>query len=131
MVKRTESKGFDEFVGKVVNVILEEPTEKRETPAYHIEIEVLDKEIKGKTGLMHDWIGVPKTSKKDSVPQGSVIDAYIRALERLESTLKTKENVEEIFVWMKGKKFRFNKEKLGKSFGKHDAMDYWVPVALA
>ena len=130
MVDRTEAKSFDEFTGKVHKISYEQAKSDDRQPQYHIEIEPQDVEIKGKTGLMHEWIRVPSTSTQTSVPQGSVIDAYIRALERLDKKVKDIKSVEDALLWMKGKTFRFTKEVLGKSYGTYPASAYWVPVQL-
>ena len=130
MVERTEAQGFDEFTGLVENVELEVATEEDRQDQYHITIDPIDVQVQGKTGKMHEWIRIPGSSTKSSVPQGSVIDAYIRALERLDGAVKKLKDVSEVFAYMKGRKFKFNREKLGKAFGDYKAADYWVPVSL-
>lgn len=130
MVDRTEAQGFEEFKGKVESVTLEPATEEDRQDQYHIVIEPIDVEVTGKTGRMHDWIRVTKTTTNESVPLGSVIDAYIKAIERIDSSVKKEPTVSGVFKWLVGKTFKFNQEKLGKAFGDHPAADYWVPVKI-
>jgi len=48
----------------------------------------------------------------------------------LSKELKTYETHKSVLEWMKDKKFRWVKRKLGKSYGGHEAKDYWTPNAL-
>lgn len=130
MVERTEAQGFDEFSGEVIEVVLEPAKSEDYQDQYHITIKPLDVQVTGKTGMMHEWIRVPGKATEATVPQGSVIDGYIKALERLDKSVKAVKTVESVFKWMEGKKFHFAKEKLGKAYGNYPAADYWVPVSI-
>ncbi len=130
MVERTEAQGFDEFIGLVEDVIYEEPNQEGMRPQYHIVMAPTDVTVGGKTGKMHEWIRLPETSTETSVPQGSIIDYYLTSLERIDKAVKSLKTIKEVFEWMKGKKFRFNKETPGKAFGGKPAASYWIPVQL-
>lgn len=132
MVERTEAQGFDEFTGLVESVEYEEPREgsASDNPQYHIIMDPKDVTVKGKTGKMHEWIKLSGTATETSVPQDSVADKYLRALERLDKSVKNLTTVKEAFQYMVGKTFRFNKETLGRAYGGHPAASYWVPVEL-
>lgn len=130
MVNRTEAKTFEEFSGKVLSVDVEPSSLNAEEDQYHIQIKPLDVEIKGKTGLMHDWIRIPPTADINSVPEGSVIDMYIRELEKCDTKLKQMESVNAVFQYMKGKTFKFVKGKLGKAFDGKQAADHWLPRTI-
>jgi len=127
MVSRTEAKTFEEFSGKVLDVTIEPSTLNPEEDQYHIQIKPLDIEIKGRTGLMHDWIRIPPTATAESVPEGSVIDLYIRELEACDKKVKALDMVNQVFLSMKGKTFKFVKGKLGKAFDGKQAADHWLP----
>jgi hypothetical protein len=131
MVERTEAQTWSEFKGEVVEVALEQPKEEDRLPQFHIQIKPLDKEIKGKTGLMHEWVRTPATSTETSVPRGSVIDRYIEALEDVHGDdAKECKTVKEIFELMKGNTYLFKSKVLGRAFGNNQAAEYWVPVKL-
>lgn len=130
MVIRVEPKMFDDFVGTVEDVQLESNQLGEEsTQQYHISVKAEDVEIKGKTGLIHEWIRMSKTAKEDSVPQGSVLDRYLSQIELVVPEAKEAETLKDAFDLLKGKKFQFKRMKLGKSFEGHEARNYWVPFA--
>lgn len=133
MVERTKAQTFDEFIGTVESVELEQPKEdsKNKNPQYHIVMEPHDVKVEGKTGKMHEWIRLPPKSTESTVPEGSVADNYLKALERLDKGVKEIKTVEEAFKWLEGKTFKFVKEKLGKAFGDYEAADYWIPANVA
>ena len=129
MVERTDSKGFDEFDGEVANVeVVPSKLQGQENKfQYKISMATIPQNLT-KSGMMYTWIGIPPSATDGSVPNGSIIEAYIRSLERLDSTLKKAVAHKEVFLWLKGKKFHFNRENLGKAYGNYAAADYWVPV---
>jgi hypothetical protein len=86
-------------------------------------------EIKGKTGMLHEWIRSPPTSTNESVPQGSVVDRYLQQVEIVVPAARKAKTVIEALLMMKGKKFKFKRLKLGKAFEGHEAREYFVPVA--
>lgn len=129
MVERTEAQTWTEFKGQVVDVSLEQPKEEDRLPQYHIQIKPLDKEIKGPTGLMHEWVRVSATCSDSSVPRGSVIDRYLEALEDIHGDkVKNLKTVEDVFMFMKGKTYQFKSKVLGRAFQNNPAAEYWVPV---
>jgi len=132
MVTRVESKAFTEFTGTVKSVA-SESNQIGDTPAteqYHIQIDAEDVEIKGKTGLIHEWIRMPPTAKPNSIPQGSVVDRYLQQVELVVPEAKDAETVEAAFALLQGKKFLFKRMKLGKAYEGHEAREYFVPVTL-
>jgi hypothetical protein len=134
LVTRVEPAAFSEFTGLVKNVTKEsnkvgDMTEA--TEQYHIEIEALDKEIKGKTGHIHEWIRLSKTAKQDTIPTGSVVDRFLQQLEIVFPEVKNSKTLDEAFNVLKDKKLKFKKMKLGKAFEGHDAREYWIPVSVA
>jgi len=132
MVDRVSPKTFEEFVGTVKNVTKESnQLEGQATEQYHLEIDAEGIEIKGKTGLIHEWIRLSKTAKEDTIPEGSVVDRYLQQIELCLPEAKKAKNLSEAFAMMKGKKFNFKKMKLGRAFEGHDAREYWVCQALA
>lgn len=130
MVERTESSGFDEFDGEVVSVQLEDSKKEGITrKQWHIEMKALDKEIKGKSGHMHEWVGLSDTATESSVARDSVADKYIIALEDIHGkAVKGLKTVADVFKFMKGKKYHFKKKVLGRAFKNNPASEYWVPV---
>jgi len=131
MVERTESQQWVEFKGQVVDVSLEQPKEEDRLPQYHIQMKPLDKEIKGPTGLMHEWVRVSATCSEGSVPRGSVIDRYLEALEDIHGDdVKKLKTVKDVFMFMKNKTYQFKSKVLGRAFQNNPAAEYWVPVKL-
>jgi hypothetical protein len=129
MVERTDSQGFDEFDGEIakVEVVPSKLPGQEDKKQYKLHMKTIPATLT-KTGMMYTWIGIPNTATEKSVPNGSVIEAYIRSLERLDSSLKKMDKVEDVFMWLQGKKFHFNREQLGKAYKNNEAADYWVPV---
>lgn len=131
MVERTESQQWTEVKGEVVDVQLEQPKEEDRMPQWHIHIKPIDKEIKGPTGELHEWIRITSTTTNESVPRGSVIERYLDALEDIHGDeIKKLKTVKEVFEFMKGKKYLFKPKVLGRAFGNQPASDYWTPVKL-
>jgi len=129
MVERSESQTWTEFKGQVVNVELEQPKEEDRLPQYHIHIKPLDKEIKGPTGEIHEWIRIPATATETSVPRASVLDRYLEALEDIHGdAVKKLKTVKEVFMFMKNKKYLFKSKVLGRAFQNNPAAEYWVCV---
>lgn len=126
MVERTSSEGLEEFVGIVDNIEIQEGENGSQ---YHLEIEPVDKDVlkNSKTGHFHEWLRISSTATETSVPEGSVLSEYIRAVERLYKDAKNKEKVADVLDMLKGKKIVFVREKLGKAYGGHEAADHWVP----
>lgn len=129
IVERTEQQTWTEFEGEVIDVQLEQPKDENMQPQYHISIKPTDREIKGKTGLMHEWIRLSATATAGSLPRGSVADRYIEALEDVHGDkVKNLKTVDEAFKYMKGKKYQFKAKVLGRAFEKNPASEYWVPI---
>jgi len=128
---------IEEFDGKVVEVAIE-PSQLKDDSGeslgdqVHIQIEPTDKELlkDSKTGKMHDWIRISPKATETTVPEGSVADRFLQAVENIVSEAKKTEKVLEVFQLLNEKTFTFKRQKLGKSFGGHEARDYWVPVKL-
>ena len=137
MVERTSSTGLDEFEGTARSVVLEAKHEKngKTFPAqYHIEIEPANKDLirkDSKTGVFHEWIRLPNTATETSVPDGSVIDNYLKAVERVVKEAKKADTVEEELRMLLGKQILYKREVLGKAFGNNEASVHWIPVSLA
>jgi hypothetical protein len=128
MVDRTTAQGLDEFVGTAKSVAFEEG---KFGPQYHIELEPEDKEIiKGPTGSFHVWLRVSAKATDSTVPEGSVLDGYLRAVERLFREAKSAATVKEALDCLVGKKILYTREKLGRSFKEHEASEQWVPNKL-
>lgn len=134
MVERKKAEGFDEFEGMVKKITIEKSKQSRDSEVeieqYHIEIEALNKEIKGKTGLIHTWIKISPKTTPTAVTEDSVLDKYIRQLELLDSAVKKFETHIECINWMKEKKFVFKLAKLGKAYDGHEATEYWLPAKI-
>jgi hypothetical protein len=129
MVERKESTGLDSFEGIVENVEFETGglDDRRQ---YHVTIECTSHEIGGATGKLHEWIPMSPKSTEDSVPQGSVMDRYLTQVEMCISEAKKAATIQEALNLMVGKKFQFQRVKLGKDYEGHSAKDYIVPTRL-
>jgi hypothetical protein len=129
MVNRIERTGLEEVDAVVVDVMLESNQLQQGATQYHITLDPENVEIKGKTGLLHEWIRVPKTATSESIPQGSVVDRYLQQVEIVLPEAKKAKTVLEALQLMKGKKFKFKRLKLGKAFEGHEAREYWCCVS--
>lgn len=132
MTERTKPQLFEEFVG-VVSDIKIEPTKMEgqdDGEQYHLYLKPSDKEIKGQTGFIHEWVRIPAKATDSSVPEGSVLDKYLQQIEILFNEAKAKSGHIEEMQLLVGKSFLFKKVKHGKSFEGHEAKPYWTPVAL-
>jgi hypothetical protein len=128
-VEREESQGLSEFTALVENVVLEPGTDGREQ--YHLFLVPDGIVVKGKTGKLHEWIGLSKTSGDNSVAKGSVLDLFLRELERIEPAAKKATTVSAEMNSMKGNKYFFQKRELGRAFQGNDAKQYAVPMRKA
>lgn len=130
MVERTKMQQFEEFEGKVKDIKIEPSKLKNqeELEQYHIYIEPLNVKIEGKTGLIHEWIRISEKATDNSVPEGSVLDRYLQQIEILHGEAKAKPSHVEVFQLLLGNSYKFKKVKLGKSFEKHEAKEYWTPI---
>ena len=128
MVKRQENTGLAEFTGVVKSVQKEQGLDA-DKQQYHITIEPEGIEIKGTTGMLHDWYPLSPKCTEDSVPEGSVMDRMLTQIEICVSEAKNVATIKEAFDLLVGKKFKFKKIKLGKEFDGHAAKEYIVPVA--
>lgn len=131
MVERIKPGLPDTFVGKVEDVLVE-PSQREDIGGeqYHIVIKPEDIKIEGKTGMIHEWIRIPPKATESAVPEGSVLDRYLAEIELLIPEAKQKQTHFEVFALIKGKKFKWVKKKLGKSFGGYEAHEYWVPAQV-
>jgi hypothetical protein len=131
MVDRVGANVLDEFEGKVVDVVLEKNTfADSESSQYHITMSGENIEVKGKTGVIHEWIRLSPKTTEESIPEGSIVDKYLTQLEIVLPEAKKAKTLADAFVLMKGKTFLFKKVKLGKAFEGHPARALWLPVQL-
>jgi hypothetical protein len=131
LVQKTESQGWEDFEGEVVDVMLEEPKEEGYQSQWHILMKPLNRKMKKEGSYMHEWVRQTSTTTDTSVPQGSVISRFVEELEMLHGKqVKDLKTVAEVFNFMKGKKYLFKQKVLGQSFNKNPASAYWTPVKL-
>lgn len=129
MVQRTESE-VREFVGVVKHVTRETSElngESREQ--FHVQMQPLDREVKGESGMFHEWLNVPATATETSVPEGSNLDRYLQELEACDPDLAKCESLNEAMTGMTDKSYLFRKKKLGKSYKGFEAKEFFVPIA--
>ncbi len=131
IVERTKQETFDDFEGVMKDVIVE-PTEYngQKKVQYHLTMEATNREIGGKTGLVHEWISITAKTTDDGVVEGCVLDKYLQQLEIIHDEAKGLKTHMEVMQLMKGKKYLFKKMKHGKAFEGNDARDYFTPVKL-
>jgi len=126
MVERTESQGFEEFVGFARKVQLVDGNFGKQI---EILLEPEDKSVlkKSKTGFFHEWIRFTASTTETSVPEGSVLDIYLREVESVFKEAKRCESVMDALGTLLDKKVLYKKKKLGKRFEGKEAADHWVP----
>jgi hypothetical protein len=130
IVEIIESEGFSEFDAVVENVVVEKSKLKDAVnkEQYHITMKPLDKQIKGKSGVMHEWVQISEKSSEEQVQAKSALGQYIAQLIKLHGKqVKALETVTETMAFMKGRKYTFEKKELGSAFMGHPAKSYWFP----
>lgn len=132
MVERKEGgQGLTEFKGEVLDVIREANNiNDTDSEQYHLTMKPEDVEIKGKTGLLHEWVKMSDKSSQEVVQEGSVIEKYLSIIEGLLPEAKSAKTVDEAMALLKGKSFLFRKQKLGRSYEGKSAREVWTPVQL-
>jgi hypothetical protein len=132
MVERNTSTGLEEFKGVVVDVVLEKNTlGDNEADQYHITMKPEGITMKGKTGMLHEWVRLSAKATQKSVPEGSIVERYLSQLEVVLPDAKKAKTLDEAFSLMKGKRFLFRRVKLGRAFEGKPARELWCPVAPA
>ena len=127
MVERKESQGLDEFECVVESIEKEQGMSEGQMQ-YHVTITPTSIEVGGKTGKLHEWIPLSKTSSEDAIAKGSVLDNYLRQVEICLPAAKKSATVGEALGLLVGKKFKFQKLELGRAFDGNAARQYAVPV---
>lgn len=127
MVVRTEASGKLEMFEAIVESI-EIESSLNDRKQFHIVMAPTNVEVKGTTGKLHEWVPMSSKATETEVPQGSVLDRYLQQVEIVIPAAKKESTVSGAMNLLKGKKFRFQKVKLGKDFDGHPAREYAVPV---
>lgn len=129
MVERTISKGLDEFVGfaRVIEAI-----QGSFGPQVKMEIEPEDKTLikAGKTGRFHEFLRLPPTASESRIPEGSVMDIYLREVESLIRDARNKETILEALRVLLDRKILWRRKVLGKRYKGYEASEHWIPVRL-
>lgn len=129
MVQRVESTGKMDEIEGVVESVNPEISAATGLTQYHLIINPTNFKVKGKTGKLHEWVGMSKTASEEQVPQGSVLERYLTQIEICVPAAKKAATIKQAFGMLVGKKFRFQRIKLGKEFDGNPAKEYIVPVA--
>jgi len=127
MVERTKAE-LTTFVGTVIAVNKVHGNYGEE---FDIQIKPEEIEVKGPTGCFHEFLRMSKNATEESVPEGCIMDLYLRDLEMVIPEVEKAKTVSEALNMMMTKKFTFRKKVLGKAFKGHDASKHWVPISLA
>lgn len=132
MPKTKKAETFDAFKGTIVTVTREpsglEGQEEKER--FHLEIEPLNVEIKGKTGKMHEWYPISDKTTETEFMENSVLDNLAKELNILVDGFEKTELINDAFKLLEGKSFLFRKIRLGRSFEGKEAKEYWTPKQL-
>lgn len=129
MVERTKSGAVERFDG-TVKMVEKTPSQLNAgEEQWHIGMEPLDSSIlkDTKTGMFHEWLRISSTSTDESVAEGSVLDNYMNEVEACIPGAKKLKTVSEVLNAMKGKKFRFVRKILGRSFEGKESKPVFVP----
>jgi len=127
MVERTNTE-LTTFVGTVTVV---QKLNGNYGEEYDLNIKPEGIVIKGATGCFHEFLRISKNATEGSIPEGSIIDSYLKELEAIMPEVRKAPTVESALKLMVGKKFTFRKKQLGKAYKGHEASQHWVPVMLA
>ena len=132
MVDRTKAEMLESFEG-LCEKVEEVPDQMKENGRQiHIELKPDDEAIlkDSKTGRFHEWLRITDKTTDTSVPEGSKIDAYLKEIEVSMPSAKKAAKVFDAFKSMEGKRFKFVRKVLGKSFKGHEAKASFVPQIL-
>lgn len=124
MVERTVNEGLKEFEGVVSSVEFEPAKDKESRNQYKISIKT---SASKKSGFMYEWISMSSTASDSAIPEGSNADKYLIELESCLPQAKSCKSFEEALNLMIGKKIRFVRKKLGKTFKGHEGKEFWIP----
>jgi hypothetical protein len=132
MVERTKAEMLESFDGLCESVEVVPDQMRDGGEQIHLEFKPDDDGILAgsKTGRFHEWLRITEKSTETSVPEGSKIDAYLKEIEVVLPAVKKVKNVVSAFELMEGKRFKFVRKVLGKSFKGHDAKPSFVPQSL-
>ncbi len=129
MVDRTKAEMLESFDGlcEKVEVVPDQMRDGGEQ--IHLELKPDDDAILAgsKTGRFHEWLRITDKSTETTVPEGSKIEAYLKDIEVALPETKKAKKVIDAFKLMEGKKFKFVRKILGKSFKGHEAKPSFVP----
>jgi hypothetical protein len=130
MVERTQSQGFEEFEGVVKSVEVVPSGIPNDDGTKANQYKVTIQTPKTRTGFMYTWIKIPATATDTSIPQDSNLDKYIKAIERIDSSVKKIAGHADAMKWLVGKELLFSREKLGKAYKGKEPGDIWVPIRI-
>ena len=129
MVQRKTAEVLEEFDGMVskIEIVPDQINEGQEQ--YHLEMTPDDKEMlkESKTGKFHVWIRKTKTTKEDSIAEGSILDRYITEIEAVFKEAKQKQTIFEALSVMKNVRCHFIRKTLGKKYKGFDSKPIFVP----
>ena len=128
LVVRTEPIGKLEEIEAVVESV-EEKLGFSGRLQYELGLKPTNVKVKGPMGVFHEWIALSATASQEAVPQGSVLERYLTHMEICIPAIKKAVTVKQAFQMLVGKKFRFQRMKLGRDFEGNPAREYLVPVA--
>lgn len=129
MVDRTKSGAIDRFDG-IVEVVEKVPSQLNAGDMqWHIAMKPVDATLlaESRTGQFHEWIRISGSTTDTSVAEGSVLDNYIKEVEVVLPQTKKAKTIQEVMEAMKGKKFRFVRKVLGKSYEGKESKPIFVP----
>ena len=122
--------GLNEFTGTFLKATLEQGQKPDDNgqmrKQWHIEMRPDDLSLikKGTTGSFHEWIS-------NSVIEGSNMEKYVQECYLADPSLKSKNDIAELFKAMTNKKYVFVRKKLGKSYKGFEAVERWIPRSRA
>lgn len=131
MVDRNSGQGLEEFTGVVADVVLEKNTfSDADSDQYHITIKAEGVQVKGKTGFIHEWVRLSAKATQKSVPEGSIVERYLGAIESVVPEARLAKTLDEAFRLLVGKKFLWKRVKLGRAYAGNPPREMWTPVSL-
>jgi hypothetical protein len=126
MVKVEKSQS--ELVALVEDVVFEKATKIGYPDQWHVVLDAKNVEVKGETGKFHTWIGFSPKSNNDAVQEGSVMEQYCTAVEKV---VGKKNTVKDVFMAMKGNTYVFKRTVLGQEFNGNAPREIFVPIKKA
>lgn len=93
-----------------------------------LEKDIIDTIKKSKTNRLHNYIRLSPKTENDVIPDGSSFAMFLREVIIVEPETKKLNSWQEMVEYLKGKKYLFQKKKIGKDYDGHKGRSAYIPI---